>query len=108
MLISKRRIAPMIEIGDCREVGNVTSIAKDDQGTRGQTLDMLRNTRGLTRKQLARKSGIPESKILQWESDISDPDEKEIAAMAKVLDYPDDAFYQEAYSVRFACSRLYK
>lgn len=62
----------------------------------GRNFKELRKQAGLTQKEVARKLGICQSNVSDWENDISRPEYEKLIALAKLY----DASLEELLGVR--------
>lgn len=60
-----------------------------------QMLELARSSRGITQKELAALINRTQAAVSQWEHNLREPNEEDIALLSEALDYPVSFFYQE-------------
>lgn len=62
----------------------------------GKNIRYLRKSSGYSQEQLARKIGITQGSISQWENEITEPDTRTLVKLAQIFNVPMDSFLSEA------------
>lgn len=68
---------------------------------------LARESRGLTQKELAKKSGIGQSVISKYENDMLEISDENLTQIANVLKYPIPLFTQQEFILGFGSTCLY-